>query len=135
MGLKNYRADVSWELTNKVVILEVDENEHQNYNIECEQERIHQLHEVYKKPLLMFRYNPDHCWVKMGKRKWNADGAERHAWLISQLNIILKGNLDNLDKCIVVRGSDEIKVLYAGYTEDRINELWEWIDEQYNQNK
>lgn len=132
MGLGKYRVDFSWELPDKVIILEVDENEHQNYNVECEQKRIHQLHEIFAKPLLIFRYNPDHVWVTMGKRKRNAADSEKHAWLVSQLVLVLQSKFDDIDKCVIVRGSDEMKVLYAGYSEKRIDELWDWINLHYN---
>jgi hypothetical protein len=53
------RGDFVYVLPDRLVILEVDEDEHRNYNKECEIVRIFELHEAARgKALILVRFNP-----------------------------------------------------------------------------
>ncbi len=122
MGIRKIRPDFTWETEKNIMILEVDENAHRLYNVECEQGRIHELHELFQKPLILVRYNPD---AKMSIL--NQSSKKEHSYLISVLENILHDKFDQL----VIRGNEEIKVVYIGYKEERINELWDYIESVY----
>ncbi len=123
MGIRKIRPDFTWETEKNIMILEVDENAHRLYNVECEQGRIHELHELFQKPLILVRYNPD---AKMSIL--NQSNKKEHSYLIQTLeNIIHQDKFDGLTK----KGNEEIKVIYIGYKEERINELWDYIESVY----
>ncbi len=122
MGIRKIRPDFTWETEKNIMILEVDENAHRLYNVECEQGRIHELHELFQKPLILVRYNPD---AKMSIL--NQTTKKEHSYLITTLENILQDKFDGL----VIRGNEEIKVIYIGYKEERINELWNYIETIY----
>jgi len=88
LGADRIRPDFVWELADRVVVLEVDEEEHRLYELTCERARVHKLHELFGKPLILLRYNPDAPLVKLGKRK-RAEGG--HAWLQALLLQLLDG--------------------------------------------
>ncbi len=103
MGIRKIRPDFTWETEKNIMILEVDENAHRLYNVECEQGRIHELHELFQKPLILVRYNPD---AKMSIL--NQTTKKEHSYLIQTLENIIQNNFDGL----VIRGNEEIKVFY-----------------------
>ena len=144
------RPDFVWELPSRVFILEVDEREHRDYNMSCERARLHKLHELAGKPLTLLRFNPDaplRAFGQVGKRKrgaddMNADDA-RYAWLMAALValIVTSGGSGLADtagdhsglkaeaapelEVLVERGNEELRVLYAGYSQARVDELWQ----------
>ena len=176
MGIRAIRPDWWWEFSAWVLCLEVDEHAHRFEEISCEQKRIHELHEIAQKPLLLFRYNPDaksllstpkkrtapSC---LGKRSRDAfksyksestkrdedddddddddddekdeaaAAAEKYVWLCKTLLAIIcsNGKLVSLptNNKLVVRGSDELRVIYAGYPAKRIDELWMYLEQKY----
>jgi hypothetical protein len=131
-GGRAIRADTSWELAEFVLVLEVDEYEHAHYEVSCEQKRIHELHELAGNPLVLVRYNPHAPLVKLGKR---ARGDSRnHGWLVSLLKGILDsdGKPPQEEQAIKVRGSDQLRVIYAGYSNARVDELWDFVSEAYD---
>jgi hypothetical protein len=59
-GCSRRRPDLTLDLGYQVVIVEVDENQHIDYDCSCENKRIMQLsQDVSHRPLIMIRFNPD----------------------------------------------------------------------------
>lgn len=59
-GCSLRRPDLLVDLGSHIIIVEVDENRHSDYNCSCENERINQLSEDVKyKPIVFIRFNPD----------------------------------------------------------------------------
>ena len=91
-GCSRRRPDILIDLGFQVLICEVDENQHTNYDCSCENKRVMQLSlDVGHRPIVFIRFNPDEyvqdfknvssCWhvnkngiccVKKGKQtEWN----------------------------------------------------------------
>ena len=59
-GCSLRRPDLTLDLGNQVIIVEVDENQHIDYDCSCENKRVMQLsQDVSHRPLIMIRFNPD----------------------------------------------------------------------------
>lgn len=59
-GCSRRRPDLICDLGYQVIIVEVDENMHENYDCSCENKRIMQLsQDVGHRPLIFIRFNPD----------------------------------------------------------------------------
>jgi hypothetical protein len=66
-GCSSRRPDIFIDMGSKVVIVEVDENQHSSYDNYCEQARINQLSfDVGSRPIIVIRFNPDK--YKLGNR-------------------------------------------------------------------
>lgn len=90
-GCSLRRPDLLLDLGEQVIIIEIDENKHSNYDCSCENKRLMQLSkDVYHRPIVFIRFNPDaykhqdgrtikSCWKlnKLGvmqvskKKEWN----------------------------------------------------------------
>jgi hypothetical protein len=78
-GCSRRRPDLLLDLGNQIIIVEVDENQHINYDCSCEHKRIMELsQDVGHKPIVFIRFNPDEytdangqditsCWGVNGK--------------------------------------------------------------------
>jgi len=54
------RPDILLDLSSHSIIVEIDENQHTNYDCSCENKRIMQLSSDLKyKPIIFIRFNPD----------------------------------------------------------------------------
>jgi hypothetical protein len=59
-GCSNRRPDLMLELGYQVIVVEVDENQHIDYDCSCENKRIMELsQDVGHKPIIFIRFNPD----------------------------------------------------------------------------
>ena len=106
-GCSKRRPDLFLHLGNQILIIEVDENQHTDYNCSCENKRIMELSlDVGHIPVVFIRFNPDmyfkqkkkitSCWGLNGngilvikkKDEWN----ER----LSRLNDVVKYWLENI---------------------------------------
>jgi hypothetical protein len=59
-GCSKRRPDLLCDLGYQVIIVEVDENQHTDYDCSCENKRIMQLSEdVGHRPIIFIRFNPD----------------------------------------------------------------------------
>jgi hypothetical protein len=59
-GCSKRRPDMFLDLGEQVIIIEVDENQHTEYNCSCENKRIMELsRDVGHRPLVFIRFNPD----------------------------------------------------------------------------
>lgn len=64
-GVRAFRPDFTFVLDDYVVILEVDENEHRNYELSCEVGRVGDIKDAIELPLLLIRLNPSEGRIKM----------------------------------------------------------------------
>lgn len=73
-GCSKRRPDMFLELDNQCIIIEIDENQHIDYDCTCENKRIMELsQDVGHKPIVFIRFNPDDyldgennitsCWI------------------------------------------------------------------------
>ena len=68
-GCSKRRPDMFLDLGDQVIIIEVDENQHVEYNCSCENKRIMELsRDVGHRPLVFIRFNPDEYLNKEGKK-------------------------------------------------------------------
>jgi EsV-1-7 cysteine-rich motif len=78
-----YRPDFSIDMGSHVIVIEVDENQHETYDTSCENKRLMSIFQSFgARPLVMVRFNPDKydnvkgCWTKECKIrdavKWNS---------------------------------------------------------------
>jgi len=117
-GCSRRRPDLLLDLGYQVIIVEIDENQHIDYDCSCENKRIMELsQDVSHRPLIFIRFNPDDyikdgdsitsCWgqdkngfcviKKTKKNEWT----ERLIVLEEQINYWLK--LENVtDKTIEI---------------------------------
>jgi hypothetical protein len=59
-GCSRRRPDLCLDLGYQVVVVEVDENQHEGYECSCENKRLMELsQDVGYRPLVMLRFNPD----------------------------------------------------------------------------
>ncbi len=101
-GTSLRRPDVLLNLENQVLIIEIDENQHENYDCSCNNRRLMELsQDVNHKPMIFIRFNPDKyfdkdnkniasCWsitkatglLKISnKNKWNDRLVELKYWI------------------------------------------------------
>ena len=76
-GCSRKRPDLLLDLGYQVVIIEVDENQHQDYDCSCENKRLMELsQDVGHRPLIFIRFNPDEYLSKEGKVTscWSLNG-------------------------------------------------------------
>ena len=59
-GCSKRRPDLLIDLGNQIVIIEVDENQHIDYDCSCENKRIMELsQDIGHRPIVFIRFNPD----------------------------------------------------------------------------
>ena len=59
-GCSKRRPDIFLDLGDQVIIVEVDENQHMNYDCSCENKRLMELsQDVGHRPIVFIRFNPD----------------------------------------------------------------------------
>lgn len=67
-GCSKRRPDLILDLGYQVIIIEVDENQHQDYICSCENKRIMELSkDINHRPLILIRFNPDDYILKNEK--------------------------------------------------------------------
>jgi hypothetical protein len=77
-----YRPDFSIDMGSHVIIIEVDENQHETYDLSCNNKRLMSIFKSFgSRPIIMIRFNPDKydnikgCWTTDCKirdsNKWN----------------------------------------------------------------
>ena len=67
-GCSNRRPDVFIDLGHKVIVVEVDENQHELYDCSCENKRLMQLSaDIDHRPLVIIRFNPDDYLRRQGE--------------------------------------------------------------------
>ena len=58
-GCSMRRPDILLDLGDQVLIIEIDENAHQDYDCSCENKRIMDLSQDVGRPIVFIRFNPD----------------------------------------------------------------------------
>ena len=59
-GCSNKRPDLFIDLGYQIIIIEIDENQHNDYDCSCENKRLMQLSlDVNHRPIIFIRFNPD----------------------------------------------------------------------------
>jgi hypothetical protein len=59
-GCSGYRPDIRVDFGSHVLIIEVDENKHENYDCSCESKRLFEIsQDLGCRPILLIRFNPD----------------------------------------------------------------------------
>jgi len=59
-GCSKRRPDLFLDLGYQIIIIEVDENQHVDYNVECENKRIMEIsQDIGHRPIIFIRFNPD----------------------------------------------------------------------------
>ena len=102
-GCSKRRPDLLLDLLYQVVIIEIDENQHIEYDCSCENKRIMELsQDVGHRPIVFIRFNPDDydkdgknitsCWgnnkkgISVVKKSKEREWAERVGTLKEQIN-------------------------------------------------
>ncbi len=111
-GCSKRRPDLLLHLGNQILIIEVDENKHTDYNCSCENKRIMELSlDVGHIPVVFIRFNPD-MYLKQKKKItscWGLNGngilviKKKDEWIerLSRLSDVVKYWLENItDKTI-----------------------------------
>jgi hypothetical protein len=68
-GCSKKRPDMLLDMGSHAIIVEVDENQHVNYDCSCENKRLMELsQDVDHRPIVFIRFNPDKYFDKDGNR-------------------------------------------------------------------
>ena len=107
-GCSRRRPDLLLDMGSHIIIIEVDENKHIDYDCSCEHKRLMELsQDVGHRPIVFIRFNPDAYTNQSGE-------LIKSCWKLNKLGIM----------CIEKRKTDE--------WEERINKLNQqieyWID-------
>lgn len=97
-GCSRKRPDIFIDLGYQVVIVEVDENQHRDYDCSCENKRLMELsQDVNHRPIVFIRFNPDDytigdikfksCWGKSKTGIYNVLKSQKTNWN-NRLNIL-----------------------------------------------
>ena len=67
-GCSKRRPDLLLDLGSHIIIVEIDENKHTEYECSCENKRIMEIsQDVYHRPIVFIRFNPDKYIDENGK--------------------------------------------------------------------
>ena len=95
------RPDVLWDLESRIVILEIDEDQHKDRPYQCEQTRMVNISQAFGcERTIWIRYNPD-SFKSIDKKKWN-NSSKRHSLLKKWLNWAFTVDLSSLKTISVV---------------------------------
>ena len=87
-GCSLKRPDFTFDLGDRIIVLEVDENQHSSYLPECETNRMIQIHQDYGGLDVCFiRYNPDN--YKDKNNKIIKNNKNKHKQLLNTLNSLM----------------------------------------------
>ena len=123
-GISKRMPDLLLNLENQVLIIEVDENQHEKYDCSCENKRLMELSlDVEHKSIVFIRFNPDSYLDKEGKKI-------KSCWSITKSTGIIK--IDNKKKW------DErltcLKETVQYWIENETDKTIEVVELYYNQN-
>ena len=102
-GCSKKRPDLLLDLGYQVLIIEIDENQHNNYDCSCENKRLMELSkDLHHRPIIFIRFNPDDyidnnnkitsCWGLDGNGICCVKKSKKNEW-VERLNI-LKDTVD-----------------------------------------
>ncbi len=69
----NYRPDILIDCNTHFIVVEVDENQHENYNKNCEMARMNNIYVALGLPVIFLRYNPDLYYLNNKLKKTKDD--------------------------------------------------------------
>lgn len=85
-GCSKRRPDLLVDLGEQVVIVEVDENQHEDYDCSCENKRLMELsQDLGHRPLILIRFNPDSYTDKEGNKI-------KSCWKVNKLGVCCVDN-------------------------------------------
>jgi len=116
-GCSKKRPDLFLDLGYQVIIVEIDENQHQDYDCSCENKRLMELsQDINHRPIIFIRFNPDEyqtqdkkftsCWAYNGmgvctiKKSKQKEWSNRLLSLCSQIQYWLENRTDKLIEII-----------------------------------
>ena len=93
------RVDFFWDLKTHIVILEVDEDQHKNYQCDCEQIRMVNVTQTFGgTPVFWIRYNPDK--FKTMEQHVNITDNQRQAHLLDWLKLAFNRDVQQLAEVV-----------------------------------
>lgn len=123
-GTSNRRPDIYIDLRDRVLVVEIDENQHGTYDCTCENKRLAEMFvDAGSRPLTMIRFNPDKykdhggikvpsCWDYTSERRLAVVGNVA-AWN-RRLNV-LKHTIDFVENSATQKEMDVIHLFYDGW--------------------
>jgi hypothetical protein len=81
-GCSRRRPDLLLDMGSHIIIVEIDENKHTNYDCSCENKRLMELsQDLHHRPIVFVRFNPDHY--------TNQEGVSiKSCWKLNKLGIM-----------------------------------------------
>jgi len=95
-GCSRRRPDLLLDMGSHIIIVEVDENKHTNYDCSCENKRLMELsQDLHHRPIVFIRFNPDDFTNQSGE-------LVKSCWKLNKLGVmqIMKTKLTEWDKRI-----------------------------------
>ena len=81
-GCSRRRPDLLLDMGSHIIIIEVDENKHTDYDCSCEHKRLMELsHDLHHRPIIFIRFNPDDYTNQEGK-------LIKSCWKLNKLGIM-----------------------------------------------
>lgn len=121
-GCSKRRPDVLMDLGSHIIIVEIDENQHRNYNITCDIARLNDIYtDLGDRPIVFIRFNPDQYYNESGqymkscfKKHGNLDIPiidDKDIWdyRIKKLTDKIRYNIDNIPEEQII----EIYLFYS----------------------
>ena len=120
MEIENYKPDLRVELDDRIIIVEVDENQHKYYGALAETNRILKIcNEVYSKDVLFIRFNPDEymhedkyisgCWEYDENKKPVIKNQIEWDYRLKMLKA-------TIEECIQCKTQEKIDLIYLFYS-------------------
>ena len=119
-GCSRRRPDLLLDLGEQVIVIEIDENQHENYDCSCENKRIMEIsQDVGHRPLVFIRFNPDDYMDEKGRNikscwKVGKDGVLR-VEKEKEWNFRLKALKEQIQYWIENRTSKTIEIVELFY--------------------
>jgi hypothetical protein len=124
-GCSKKRPDIQIDLGYQIIIVEIDENQHKNYDCSCQNKRLMELSQDYNhRPIIFIRFNPDH---------YISDGIKiQSCWKI------LKSGIITINKTKEIEWNNRLKSLknqieYWCNPKNTTNKIIEIIELYYDQ--
>jgi len=123
-GCSKRRPDLLLDLGYQIIIIEIDENQHTEYDCSCENKRLMEIsQDVGHRPIIFIRFNPDHY--------LNHNGLKiKSAWALNKLGIIhlVKTKMDEWTERL-----SAIKFQVEYWTQNNTNKTVEIIQLYYDE--
>ena len=124
-GVSNRLPDLFLELKNQIIIIEIDENQHNFYDCSCDNKRLMEISlDVKHKPIVFIRFNPDGYIDKDDKKV-------KSCWMVTKTTGIIKISSENKWKERLNKLKEEVEY----WLENDTNKTLEVIELYYDQNR